>query len=57
MALVAHYDLELCQIDVKTTFFKGNLLEEVYIDQPEGFSIEGKGHMVCKFKKSIYGLK
>ena len=41
-------------MDVKTTFLNGNLDEEVYMDQPEGFPIEGKGHMVCKLKKSIY---
>ena len=57
MAMVAHYDLELLQMDVKTTFLNGNLDEEVYMDQPEGFSVEGKEHMVCKLKKSIYGLK
>ena len=57
MTLVAHYDLELHQMDVKTAFLNGNLEEEVYMDQPEGFPIEGKGHMVCKPKKSIYGLK
>jgi hypothetical protein len=57
MALVAHYDLELHQMDVKTAFLNGNLDEEVYMDQPEGFSIKGKEHMVCKLNKSIYGLK
>ena len=57
MALVAQYDLELHQMDVKTAFLNGDLDEEVYMDQPEGFSIEGKGHMVCKLKRSIYGLK
>lgn len=57
MALVAHYDLELHQMDVKTAFLNGELEEEVYMDQPEGFLVEGKGHMVCKLKKSIYGLK
>lgn len=37
MALVAHFDLELHQIDVKTTFLNGDLNEEVYMSQPEGF--------------------
>ena len=57
MAVVAHYDLELHQMDVKTVFLNGNLEEEIYMDQPEGFSVKGKEHMVCKLKKSIYGLK
>ena len=57
MTLVAHYDLELHQMDVKTVFLNGDLEENVYMDQPMGFSIEGKEHMMCKLKKSIYGLK
>jgi len=57
MALVAHYDLELHQIDVKNVFPNRDLEENVYIDQPMGFSVEGKEHMVCKLKKSIYNLK
>ncbi|KAL0558869.1 hypothetical protein IC582_003451 [Cucumis melo] len=57
MTLVAHYDLELHQMNVKTAFLNGNLDEEVFMDQPEGFMIEGKEHMVCKLKRSIYGLK
>ncbi|KAA0036645.1 Retrovirus-related Pol polyprotein from transposon TNT 1-94 [Cucumis melo var. makuwa] len=57
MALVAHYDLELHQMDVKIVFLNGNLDEEVFMDQPEGFMVEGKEHMVCKLKRSIYGLK
>jgi hypothetical protein len=57
MALVAHYDLELHQMDVKTTFINGNLQENVYMAQPVGFAVEGKEHMRCKLKKSLYGLK
>ena len=57
MALVAHYDLELHQMDVKTAFLNEDLDEDVYMDQPEGFSVEGKEQLVCKLKKSIYGLK
>jgi transposase InsO family protein len=57
MALVAHFDLELHQMDVKTAFLNGDLTEDVYMLQPDGFQVSGKEHMVCKLKKSIYGLK
>jgi hypothetical protein len=57
MALVAHYDLELHQMDVKTTFLNGDMLENVYMAQPKGFAMKGKEHMGCHMKKSIYGLK
>ena len=46
MALVAHYDLELHQMDVNTAFLNGDLHEDVYMTQPEGFKVEGKEHMV-----------
>jgi len=45
MALVAHYDLELHQMDVKTAFLNGDLYENVYMAQPEGFVVEGKEHL------------
>ena len=57
LALVAHLDLELQQMDVKTAFLNGDLEEEVYMKQPEGFSSREGEHLVCKLKKSIYGLK
>ena len=38
MTLVAHLNFDLYQMDVKTTFLNGNLEEEVYMNQPEGFS-------------------
>ena len=56
MTLVTHYDLELHQMDVKIAFLNGDLEKDVYMDQPVGFIEEGKEHMVCKLKKSIYGL-
>jgi hypothetical protein len=57
MVLVAHYDLELHQMDVKTTFLNVDLLENVYIAQPKGFAIKGKEHMGCHLRKSMYVLK
>ena len=57
MALVAHYDLELHQMDVKTVFLNGDLDETIFMAQPEGFVVKGKEHLGCRLKKSIYGLK
>jgi hypothetical protein len=57
MALVAHYDLELHQMDMKTAFLNGDLDETVYMAQPKGFVVEGKEKLECRLKKSIYGLK
>ncbi|KAL4342158.1 hypothetical protein GQ457_08G026470 [Hibiscus cannabinus] len=57
LALVTQFDLELQQMDVKTTFLNGDLEEEVYMKQPEGFSSSDGENLVCKLKKSIYGLK
>ena len=57
ISLVAYYDLVLHQMDIKTTFLNSNLSKEAYIKQPEDFQKSGREHLVCKLKKSIYGLK
>src|ERR1035438_54965 len=57
LALVAHYDLELHQMDVKTAFLNGDIDETIYMKQPENFVSGDAGSMVCRLKKSIYGLK
>jgi hypothetical protein len=57
MSLVAHYDLELHQMDVKTIFLNGDVYENVYMTQHKGFVIEGKENLGCHLTKSIYGLK
>ena len=57
MALMAHFDLELHQMDVKTAFLNGDIDETIYMVQPENFVSRDTKKMVCKLKKSIYGLK
>ena len=57
LALVAHYDMTLEQMDVKTAFLHGDLEEQIYVEQPKGFSQLGQEHLVCKLKKSLYRLK
>jgi hypothetical protein len=57
MALVAHFDLELHQMDVKTAFLNGHLDDTIFMTQPEGYVVKGKENMGCRLKKSIYGLK
>ena len=44
-------------MDVKTVFLRGDLDEEIYLQQPEGFEVKGKEDHVCLLKKSLYGLK
>jgi hypothetical protein len=51
------FDFELEQLDVMTTFLHGELDEQIYMHQPEGFKIQGKEDQVCLLKKSLYGLK
>lgn len=57
LAIAAYHDYEIWQMDVKTAFLNGNLQEEVYMTQPEGFISNANANKVCKLQKSIYGLK
>ena len=57
LAIAAYHDYEIWQMDVKTAFLNGFLDEEIYMEQPEGFVSSHDSNMVCKLKKSIYGLK
>ncbi|KAE8701406.1 hypothetical protein F3Y22_tig00110548pilonHSYRG00924 [Hibiscus syriacus] len=57
LAMCATLDLHLEQLDVKTAFLHGNLEEEIYMLQPEGFEEKEKKNLVCRLNKSLYGLK
>nr|CAH66607.1 H0211A12.10 [Oryza sativa] len=57
LALAASHGLLVHQMDVKTAFLNGELEEEIYMDQPDGYVLEGQEGMVCKLLKSLYGLK
>ena len=48
---------EIYQLDEKSAFLNGFLEEEIYIEQPQGFIIEGKEDKVLILKKALYGLK
>src|SRR5258705_4538016 len=57
LALSVLEDWEIKAIDVKTAFLYGNLDEELYMEQPEGFIIKGQETKVYHLKKALYGLK
>ena len=57
LAIVAYFDYEIWQMDVKIAFLNGNLTEDVYIMQLEGFVYPINAGKICKLQKSIYGLK
>ena len=57
LSMASSLDYEIWQMDVKTAFLNGNLDEEIYMSQPEGFQEKGQEQKVCRLLKSIYGLK
>ncbi|GJT47992.1 retrovirus-related pol polyprotein from transposon TNT 1-94 [Tanacetum coccineum] len=57
VANVAHKNMTIYQMDVKTAFLNGELKEEVYVSQPEGFVDQDKPSHVYKLKKALYSLK
>jgi hypothetical protein len=57
LSLATSHDLLVHQMDVKTTFLNGEVEEEIYMTQPDGFVVKGQEDKVCKLVKSLYGLK
>nr|GEU77048.1 hypothetical protein [Tanacetum cinerariifolium] len=57
LTYVAHKNMVVYQMDVKTAFLNGNLWEEVYVSQPDGFVDPDNPNHVYKLNKALYGLK
>nr|GEW30750.1 integrase, catalytic region, zinc finger, CCHC-type, peptidase aspartic, catalytic [Tanacetum cinerariifolium] len=57
LVYAAHKNMVVYQMDVKTTFLNGNLREEVYVSQPDGFVDQDNPNHMYKLKKALYGLK
>lgn len=53
----ARIDLEIKQLDMKTSFLYIDLKNEMYIEQPEGLQKKDKTDVICKIKKKLYRLK
>ena len=57
LAIVALKNLDMLQLDIKTAFLYGELNEELYLVQPEGYVVAGKEGWVARLLKPLYGLK
>nr|GEW26051.1 hypothetical protein [Tanacetum cinerariifolium] len=57
LAYAAHKNMVVYQMEVKTAFLNGNLREEVYVSQPDGFVDPDNPNRMYKLKKALYGLK
>ena len=57
LAIATQNQWSVYQIDVKSSFLNGILEEEVYVEQPPGYTVKGREHKVYKMKKALYGLK
>jgi hypothetical protein len=57
LAYACSKNIKVYQMDVKSSFLNGELEEEVYIEQPEGFQLSENIDYVCKLNKTLYGLK
>jgi len=56
IALAAQQQWHMTSVDVKTAFLYGELDEELFMEQPEGFAIKGQEHKVFHLKRALYGL-
>ena len=57
LAIAAIHHWSLYQLDIKNEFLHRELEEDIYMEQPPGFVAQGESSLVCKFWRSLYGLK
>jgi hypothetical protein len=57
LAYAYHKQFKVYKMDVKSAFLNGDIKEEVYMEQPEGFELSDNPDFVYKLKKALYGLK
>ena len=57
IAVAAHHRWPIHHMDVKTTLLNGELIEEVYVEQPPGFIVKGAEHKVLRLQRALYGLR
>ncbi|RVW98813.1 Retrovirus-related Pol polyprotein from transposon TNT 1-94 [Vitis vinifera] len=57
LSMAAMCSWPLYQLDIKNAFLHGDLVEEVYMEQPPGFVAQGESGLVCRLRRSLYGLK
>jgi len=57
LAVAANRGWEVHHLDVKSAFLNGELEEEVYVSQPEGYTVKNKEHLVLRLSKALYGLR
>ncbi|RVX19308.1 Retrovirus-related Pol polyprotein from transposon RE2 [Vitis vinifera] len=57
LSMAAMCSWPLYQLDIKNAFLHGDLAEEVYMEQPPGFVAQGESGLVCRLRRSLYGLK
>ena len=57
LSLVVVEDLHFEKLYINTVFLHGDLEEEIYMQQPQGYEVKGKDNLVCRLKNILYGLK
>jgi hypothetical protein len=57
LAIAAQHNLQIRQIDIVGAFLNGEIQDDIFIQQPEGFVVKGQEHHVCRLNKALYGLK